>query len=107
MKSARRFSPCGLVLRSTKRHAGSSSNTWGRLIRRPGASGTFRYYSSVDEKAQVIVGQHVSQQANDYREVSPALDEVEATTGRAPDTTRHAALFSDRDESGQSASFRV
>jgi hypothetical protein len=39
---------------------------------------------SVDEKAQVIVGQHVSQQANDYREVSPALDEVEATTGRVP-----------------------
>ena len=40
---------------------------------------------SVDEKKQVIVGQHVSQQANDYREVSPALDEVEATTGRVPE----------------------
>ncbi|MCY3771689.1 MAG: IS1182 family transposase, partial [Gemmatimonadetes bacterium] len=40
---------------------------------------------SVDEKAQVIVGQHVSPQANDYREVSPALDEVEATTGRVPE----------------------
>ena len=40
---------------------------------------------SVDEKGQVIVGQHVSQQANDYREVSPALDEVEDTTGRVPE----------------------
>ena len=40
---------------------------------------------SVDEKGQVIVGQHVSQQANDFREVSPALDEVEATTGRVPE----------------------
>jgi transposase len=40
---------------------------------------------SVDEKAQVIVGQHVSQQANDYREVSPALEEVQATTGRVPE----------------------
>ena len=39
---------------------------------------------SVDEKAQVIVGQHVSQQANDFREVNRALDEVEATTGGLP-----------------------
>ena len=32
---------------------------------------------SVDGKSQVIVGQHVSQQANDSQEVAQALDEVE------------------------------
>ena len=40
---------------------------------------------SVDGKSQVIVGQHVSQQANDAREVAPALDEVEETSGRLPE----------------------
>ena len=40
---------------------------------------------SVDEKAQVIFGQHLRQQANDSQEVSRALDEVEATTGRQPE----------------------
>ena len=40
---------------------------------------------SVDGESQVIVGQHVSQAANDSQEVSPALDEVEATTGRLPE----------------------
>jgi hypothetical protein len=40
---------------------------------------------SVDEKSQVIVGQHVSQAANDSQEVSPALDEVEEATGRLPE----------------------
>ena len=40
---------------------------------------------SVDGKSQVIVGQHVSQAANDSREVSPALDEVEEATGRLPE----------------------
>ena len=39
---------------------------------------------SVDEKTQVIVGQHVSQQANDSRQVSRALEEVETSTGRLP-----------------------
>ena len=39
---------------------------------------------SVDGKSQVIVGQHVSQQANDAQEVAPALDEVEETSGRLP-----------------------
>ena len=64
----------------------SFANTNARIMKR---KGEFEYgYNaqiSVDEKAQVIVGQHVSQQANDYREVSPALDEVEATTGRVPE----------------------
>ena len=40
---------------------------------------------SVDGKSQVIVGQHVSQQANDAREVAPALDEVEETSGGLPE----------------------
>ena len=40
---------------------------------------------SVDGKSQVIVGQHVSQQANDAQEVAPALDEVEETSGRLPE----------------------
>ncbi len=40
---------------------------------------------SVDGKSQVIVGQHVSQQANDAQEVAPALDEMEETSGRLPE----------------------
>ena len=40
---------------------------------------------SVDGKSQVIVGQHVSQQANDAQEVAPAWDEVEETSGRLPE----------------------
>ena len=40
---------------------------------------------SVDGKSQVIVGQHVSQQANDAQKVSQALDEVEETSGRLPE----------------------
>ena len=40
---------------------------------------------SVDGKSQVIVGQHVSQQANDSQEVAQALDEVEETSGRLPE----------------------
>ena len=64
----------------------SFSDTDARIMK---GKGGFEYaYNgqiSVDEKAQVIVGQHVSQQANDFREVSPALEEVEATTGRVPE----------------------
>ena len=40
---------------------------------------------SVDGKSQVIVGQHVSQQANDAQEMAQALDEVEETSGRLPE----------------------
>ena len=39
----------------------------------------------VDGDAQIIVGQHVSQAANDQREVGRALDELEASSGRLPD----------------------
>lgn len=41
---------------------------------------------SVDGEAQVIVGQHVSQQATDVQEVKPALNEVAETTGDLPET---------------------
>ncbi len=40
---------------------------------------------SVEEKSQVIVSQHVSQQANDSQEVARALDEMEETSGRLPE----------------------
>ena len=40
---------------------------------------------SVDKDNQIIVGQHVSQAANDKREVASALESIEAATGRLPD----------------------
>jgi len=39
---------------------------------------------SVDKDHQIIVGQHISQQANDQQEVEPALESLQATTGRLP-----------------------
>ena len=54
-----------------------------------GKKGAFHYaYNAqigVDGDAQIIVGQHVSQAANDQREVGRALDELEASSGRLPD----------------------
>jgi len=51
--------------------------------------GTFEYaYNaqiSVDKDHQIIVGQHISQQANDVLEVEPALEQIQAATGRLPD----------------------
>ncbi|MCK5905091.1 MAG: IS1182 family transposase [Gammaproteobacteria bacterium] len=40
---------------------------------------------SVDADNQIIVGQHVSQKANDQQELKPALKEVKQSTGRDPD----------------------
>jgi len=40
---------------------------------------------SVDEDNQMIVGQHVSQNANDKKELEPALEEVKKTTEQLPD----------------------
>ena len=40
---------------------------------------------SVDQDHQIIVGQHVSQQANDLQEVEPALRSLEQTTGQLPE----------------------
>jgi transposase len=39
---------------------------------------------SVDEKSQVIVGQHLSQNANDKMEVEPALEQIQETMGELP-----------------------
>ena len=54
-----------------------------------GKKGAFDYaYNAqvgVDGDAQIIVGQHVSQAANDQGEVARALDELEASSGRLPD----------------------
>ena len=54
-----------------------------------GKKGNFDYsYNgqiSVDEDNQIIVGQHLSQNANDKREVDPALEEIKETTSDLPD----------------------
>jgi len=54
-----------------------------------GKKGSFDYsYNgqiSVDEDNQIIVGQHLTQNANDKKEVKPALKEIKETTGDLPD----------------------
>jgi len=54
-----------------------------------GKKGIFDYHYngqiSVDEDNQIIVGQHLSQNANDKQEVEPALEEIKETTGGLPD----------------------
>ena len=54
-----------------------------------GKKGNFDYsYNgqiSVDEDNQIIVGQHLTQNANDKQEVDPAVEEIEETTGGLPD----------------------
>jgi transposase len=40
---------------------------------------------SVDQKSQIIIGQHVSQNANDKKEVAPALEEIQETMGKLPE----------------------
>ena len=54
-----------------------------------GKKGDFDYqYNaqiSVDEDHQIIVGQHLSQKANDKQEIEPALTAIKETTGTLPD----------------------
>ena len=54
-----------------------------------GKKGNFDYsYNgqiSVDEDTQIIVGQHLTQNANDKQEVEPALEEMRETTSDLPD----------------------
>ena len=47
----------------------------------------YRYNAqiSVDSDNQIIVGQHLSQNANDKQELKPALEQVKETTGESPD----------------------
>jgi len=40
---------------------------------------------SVDEKSQIIVGQHLSLNANDKKEVGPALEQLQETMGELPE----------------------
>ena len=54
-----------------------------------GKDGSFDYaYNgqiSVDQKYQIIVGQHLTQNENDKKEVKPALEQIREATGRLPD----------------------
>ena len=54
-----------------------------------GKKGDFDYrYNgqiSVDSDTQIIVGQHLSQNANDKQELKPALERVEQAAGKLPD----------------------
>ena len=54
-----------------------------------GKKGQFDYqYNpqiSVDEDNQMIIGQHVSQNANDKKELEPELEAIKKTTGQLPD----------------------
>ena len=67
----------------------SFADTEARIM---GKKGCFDYaYNaqiSVDADLQIIVGQHVSQHANDKQEVEPALQALKDTVGRIPDKTR-------------------
>ena len=47
----------------------------------------YRYNAqiSVDSDTQIIVGQHLSQNANDKQELKPALEQVEDSTGTLPE----------------------
>lgn len=64
----------------------SFADTEARIM---GKKGNFEYnYNgqiSVDEDNQIIVGQHLSQNANDKKEVPPALVEIKETTGDLPE----------------------
>jgi len=40
---------------------------------------------SVDEKSQIIVGQHLTQNANDKKELGRAIDEIKDSTGKVPE----------------------
>jgi len=54
-----------------------------------GKKGNFNYsYNgqiNVDQDHQIIVGQHITQNANDKQEVKPALKEIQQTTGKLPE----------------------
>jgi transposase len=64
----------------------SFADTEARIM---GKKGDFNYsYNgqiTVDQDHQIIVGQHITQNANDKQEVKPALEEIRQTTGKLPD----------------------
>ncbi len=64
----------------------SFADTEARLMGKNGDV-DYRYNGqiSVDSDNQIIVGQHVSQQANDMQEVKPALESIEESAGKLPE----------------------
>jgi len=55
-----------------------------RIMGKKGGEFSYSYNPqiSVDSEHQIIVGQHVSQRANDKQEVEPALEQIKETTGQ-------------------------
>jgi transposase len=58
-----------------------------RIMGKKGSSYDYSYNPQicVDKDNQIIVGQHVSQNSNDKKELEPALKSVEDSTGQLPD----------------------
>ena len=58
-----------------------------RIMGKKGSGFEYAYNPqiSVDSQNQLIVGQHVSQRANDQQEVETALEQIEQTCGELPD----------------------
>ena len=65
----------------------SFADTEARIMGKKGGSFDYAYNAqiSVDADLQIIVGQHISQSANDKQEVEPALKALQDTVGRLPD----------------------
>jgi len=65
----------------------SFADTEARIMGKKGGSFDYAYNAqiSVDADLQIIVGQHISQNANDKQEVEPALKALQDTAGRLPD----------------------
>ena len=65
----------------------SFADTEARIMGKKGGSFDYAYNAqiSVDADLQIIVGQHISQSANDKQEVEPALKALQDTAGRLPD----------------------
>lgn len=64
----------------------SFADTEARLMGKQGSLAyAYNAQISVDAVWQIIVGQHISQNANDKQEVEPALHALQDTTERLPD----------------------
>lgn len=65
----------------------SFADTDANIMGKPGDGFTYNYnaQASVDSEHQIIVGQHISQKANDKQEVNPALEAIKKTSDRMPE----------------------
>jgi transposase len=65
----------------------SFADTESRIMGKKGSSFDYAYNAqiSVDADLQIIVAQHISQNANDQQEVEPALETLQETTDRLPE----------------------